>query len=307
MEEDPEVDLRQLRYFLAVVDEGGVHRAAEALFVAQPSISQAIRGLEKDLDASLFHRVGRRLVLTPAGEALIPAARGVMHGVELARSVVDAVDGLRSGRVVVSCMPSQAVSPLAPLVGRFQQRYPGVHVSVRAAATTDDVTTALRVGDAELGLIAHPTTVPVDAELTELTVRPLQTQHYVCVARGAGDLPTGSGPVRPQDLAGARLIVGQVGTGMRRAAELVLAKAGGSAAVVEIEHREALLPLVLAGVGVAVVAEPWRGLAEAAGLTVRDLEIPEALAVNLVHRPGPLSPAAQAFLNSATTAPISAD
>ncbi|MFW6186454.1 MAG: LysR family transcriptional regulator [Actinomycetota bacterium] len=304
MEEDPEVDLRQLRYFLAVVDEGGVHRAAEALFVAQPSISQAIRGLEKDLGTSLFHRVGRRLVLTPAGEALIPAAREVLHGVELARSVVDAVDGLRSGRVVISCMPSQAVSPLAPLVGRFQQRYPGVHVTVRAAATTDDVVAALRVGEAELGLIARPTTVPVDPELT---VHPVQTQHYVCVARGVDGLPAGSGPVRPDQLTGARLIVGQVGTGMRRAAELVLAKADGSAAVVEIEHREALLPLVLAGVGVAVVAESWRGLAEAAGLVVRDLEIPEALAVDLVHRPGSVSPAAQAFLTSATTEPITTD
>ncbi|MBG6216016.1 DNA-binding transcriptional LysR family regulator [Arthrobacter sp. CAN_A6] len=88
---------------------------------------------------------------------------------------------------------------------------------------------------------------------------------------------------------------------MRRAAEVVLASAEGSKAVVEIEHREALLPLVLAGVGVAVVAESWRGLAEASGLTVRDLDITEALSVDFIHRPGPVSPATQAFLAASRT------
>lgn len=287
------MDLRQLRYFLAVVDEGGVHRAAMALFVAQPSVSQALRVLEKDLGATLFHRTGRSLTLTAAGEALIPAAREVMHGVELARSMVDAVDGLRSGRLLISSNPSQAVSPLAPLVGRFLERYPGVQIVVRAAAHRDDVVSALRVGEAELGLIARPVTEPAPADLA---VHPVEVQGYLCVARDSAALPTGSDPLRPEELAGARLIVGLPGTGVRRAADLVLAAAEGSRVVVEIESREALLPLVLAGSGIAVVAEGFRGAAEASGLTVRDLDVPESLVVDLVHRRGPISPAAQAFL-----------
>ncbi|GAA1365009.1 LysR substrate-binding domain-containing protein [Arthrobacter rhombi] len=290
------MDLRQLRYFLAIVDEGGVHRAAETLFVAQPSISQALRGLETDLGTSLFHRTGRRLVLTPAGEVLIPAAREVIHGIDLARSMVDAVDGLRSGRLVFSSMPSQSVDPLAPLVGRFLAKYPGVHVTVRSAGTVDDVAAALRAGSAEMGMIARPVAVPGPAEFT---VHPLQTHRYICVARDADALPGGAGPVSPADLVDSRLIVGQSGTGMRRAADVVLASAPGSSAVVEIEHREALLPLVLAGVGVAVVAESWRGLAETAGLIVRELDTAEALAVELIHRPGPISPAAHALLDVA--------
>jgi DNA-binding transcriptional LysR family regulator len=63
------VDARQLEYFLAVVDHGGVNRAAAALYLAQPSLSQSIRALERDLGHQLFHRVGRRLVLTDAGQA----------------------------------------------------------------------------------------------------------------------------------------------------------------------------------------------------------------------------------------------
>ena len=65
------MDTRQLRYFLAVVDAGSVHRAAEQLYVAQPSVSQALRALERDLGSLLFHRTGRRLILTAAGRALI--------------------------------------------------------------------------------------------------------------------------------------------------------------------------------------------------------------------------------------------
>ena len=287
------MNLRQLRYFLAVVDKGGVHRAAEALFVAQPSISQALQSLEKDLGATLFHRTGRSLTLTAAGEALIPAAREVMHGVELARSMVDAVEGLHSGRLVISSNPSQAVSPLAPLVGRFLERYPGVQIVIRAAAHRDDVVSALRVGEAELGLIARPVTEPAPADLA---VQPVEVQHYVCVARDSDALPSGPDPLRPEELAGARLIVGLPGTGVRRAADLVLAAAEGSEVVVEIENREALLPLVLAGAGIAVVADGFRGQAEASGLTVRDLGVPESLIVELMHRRGPVSPAARAFL-----------
>lgn len=295
------MDLRQLRYFLAVVDKGGVHRAAEALFVSQPSVSQTLRGLEKDLGTTLFHRVGRRLVLTPAGEALVPAAWEVMHGVTLAQSVVAAVDGLRSGQLIITSTSSQAASPLAPLVGHFLELYPGVHVTVRSASHRDDVVSALRVGDAELGLYARPVS---EAAPAGLDLQPVEVQRYLCVARDADALPAGSGPVRPEHLAGARLIVGQPGTGMRRAADLVLAGAEGSSAVVQIEHREALLPLVLAGAGVAVVAEAFRGLALASGLIVRELDVPEALAVDLMHRPGPVSPAARAFLAvAATTAP----
>lgn len=293
------MDVRQLRYFLHVVDHGSVHRAAEALYVAQPSVSQALRALERDLGTPLFHRTGRRLVLTAAGERLVEPAREVCRWLELARSTVEAVDGLREGRVVIASMPSQAVSPLAGMISRFLQSHPGVQVSVRACGTPDDVSQTLRIGDAELGIVATPDSSSRDG----LVVHHLETQSFVLVALDANELPGGDDPVRPVDLTDVRLIMGQPGTGMRRVADTILSTAAGSRGVVEIEHREALLPLVLAGVGVAVVSESWRALAESAGLVVRRLATPDLLHVGLVHRPGRLSPAAEAFIGDAARSP----
>ena len=287
------MDVRQLQYFLHVVDLGSVHRAAEALFVAQPSVSQGLRALERDLDTQLFHRTGRLLVLTAAGETLVEPAREVLRSMDLARTAVNAADGLRTGRLVVASMPSQAATPLAGIVGRFLERHPGVQVSVRAAGIPDEVVDLLRTGEAELGIVAC-LGAPIARD--RVAVHHLELQRFVLVALPETDLPGVTGPVRAGDLGGVRLIVGQRGTGMRRAADGILAASPGSRIAVEIEHREALLPLVLSGAGVAVVAEAWAALAQSAGLVVRNLDSSEALHVSLVHRSGRLSPAAEAFL-----------
>ncbi|KFU75317.1 DNA-binding transcriptional regulator, LysR family [Amycolatopsis lurida] len=285
------MDARQLRYFLAVVDSGSVHRAAELLFVAQPSVSQALRTLERDLGSLLFHRTGRRLVLTAAGHALVAPARDVLRGLDLARATVEAVDGLLGGELVIASMPSQSVSPLTELIAAFTAANPLVRISVRAASTPADVGKMLTTGDAELGVVAAS---PTAAALPGLAALHLETQRFAVLARDESVLPAAD-PVRPADLAGAALIVGQQGTGMRRVADAVLRAAPGSRFAVEVEHREAVLPLVLAGVGVAVVSESWRSLANSAGAVVRALDCPDSLAVSLVSRPGRLSPAAGAF------------
>jgi DNA-binding transcriptional LysR family regulator len=286
------MDVRQLRYFLAIVDHGSVHRAAQELFVAQPSVSQALRALERDLGTDLFHRTGRRLVLTLAGERLIDPAREVLRGVEVARATVEAVNGLRSGRLSITSMPSPAISPLASMVSRFRAAYPLVEVVVRAATTPAEVASAVRAGTAELGLLGTPSIGP---ELAGLSVHALETHAFVLVAAVDGDLPSGD-PLPMDALAGRRLVVGRPGTGTRRVADSILRRSPGCRIAVEVEHGEAVLPLVLARVGVAVLSESWRALARAAGATVRDLATDEIRRVCLIHREARLTPAATAFL-----------
>src|SRR5436309_13999589 len=125
------MDLRRLRLFLAAVDHGGFTRAAEAEYVSQPSVSQAIRELEGELGTPLFHRVGRGVVLTAAGEALVPPARQALRDVETARTTVAAVAGLEAGRLDLAALPTLAVDPVAPLTGAFRTAHPRVTVSLQ--------------------------------------------------------------------------------------------------------------------------------------------------------------------------------
>src|SRR4051794_1188206 len=154
------MDIRKLRLFLAVVEGGGMTRAAEAEHVSQPSVSQAIRELEAELGTPLFHRVGRRVVLTPAGDALDEPARQVLRDVETGRAAVQAVSGLAAGRLDLVALPTLAVDPVAPLVGAFRVRHPGIDIALAdppdAAALVDLVAS----GECELGITAEPVTDP---------------------------------------------------------------------------------------------------------------------------------------------------
>ncbi|MFJ9381777.1 LysR family transcriptional regulator [Streptomyces sp. NPDC101455] len=291
------MDVRQLEYFLAVVDHGSFNRAATALYLSQPSLSQAVRALERDLGSDLFHRIGRRVVLTDAGTALIEPARTAVRGLELARASVESVHGLRSGRVQIAAMPSQAVAPLTGMIGRFHRAHPGVSVTVRAAFTARDVTEMVRTGVTELGLLASPDPI----RDPEVCAHPLPEQRFVLLAPSDGPFAHGTTVLDRKDLAGYRLIVGQQGTGMRRYVDDLVAEGVEVTLAVEVEHRVAILPLVLAGVGLAVVTDAWRELARQAGVLVLDLEPRTSLRVTLVGRHGTTTPAAEAFLRTVLT------
>src|SRR5262249_20903462 len=116
------MDIRQLEYVVAVVDEGTFSAGAQALHVAQPSLSQGIRSLEAELGVELFVRTGRSVVLSEAGRALVDPARQVLRDVAVARAAVEEVIGLAAGHLDVVCLPTLAVSPTATLVGRLRSR-----------------------------------------------------------------------------------------------------------------------------------------------------------------------------------------
>ncbi|RZQ63902.1 LysR family transcriptional regulator [Amycolatopsis suaedae] len=287
------MDARQLEYFLAVVDHGGMNRAAQALYIAQPSLSQAIRVLERDLGSELFHRAGRRVVLTQAGQALVEPARQVVRGMAAARASVESAAGLERGRVEVAAMPSQAVEPLGAMVRRFTTRHPGLSVGIRAAATAETVVELVRTGVTEVGLLASSEPV----KQAGLLLEPIGTQRFVVVA--PPDWPVAGPAAGPADLAGQRVIAGQPGTGMRRVVDRLRADGVELFDVVESEHREAILPLVLGGVGVAILADSWAPLARRAGARVLDLEPPAHLHLALASRLTEPTPAAAAFLAAA--------
>ncbi|MFF3006186.1 LysR family transcriptional regulator [Kitasatospora sp. NPDC057940] len=291
------MDIRQLEYFLAIVDHGGFNRAAAALYLSQPALSQAVQALERDVGGSLFHRIGRRAVLTEAGTALIEPARVAVRSLELARASVLAVHELRDGRLDIAAMPSQAIEPLTTMIRAFSRRYPGVSANIRAAFTSRDVIDMVRTGAAELGLLA--TEGPLSDK--EVVSHDVGEQRFVLVTPPGGPFREGTS-VQCEELAGQRLIVGQRGTGMRAYVDGLRERGIGFAIAAETEHRVAILPLVLAGVGLAVVTESWRTAAEQAGALVLDIEPRTTLRIVLVGRRAEQSPAARAFVSCALDA-----
>ena len=285
------MDLRRLRLFLAVVDEGGFTRAAEAMFVSQPSVSQAMRELEDELATPLFHRVGRGVVLTSAGEALVGPARQVLRDVEVGEAAVAAVTGLVIGRLDLCSLPTLAVDPVAPLVGAFRLAYPGVTLALADPDDSADLVHLVSTGECELGVDAQP----APGRLVSLE---LGSQDLLAV------FPPGTlAPRRAigiDRLAEFSLVTSPEGTSTRRLLDDACASAGVTPQIAVVtEQREAILPLVLAGAGAALLARPLAETAQRLGAVIAPLRPRVSRMVYVLHRVGPLSPAARAFLNIA--------
>jgi LysR family transcriptional regulator, carnitine catabolism transcriptional activator len=289
------MDERKLRYFLAIVDEGSVTRAAARLHVAQPSLSQALRGLETELGAQLFQRVGRGLRLSAAGQALIGPARQALRAIDHARDAVAGVVELQTGTIDLAALATLAVDPMASLIGEFRERYPGVEVRVHEPESADGVTALVRDGACEVGA-AH---LPLPAD--RLTAHPLGEQELLFVLPPDA-IPASSRPLGARELARIPLVVSPPGTSTRILLEQALAAVDVTPQIaVQTAAREAITPLVLAGAGAALLPAPIAREAERRGAIVRSARPRIARTVGLIHRHEPLSPAAAAFLELATT------
>ena len=287
------MDLRQLSYVIAIVDEGTFTAAAKAMSVAQPSLSQAVRTLEAELGVELFHRGGRSVSLTAAGEALIGPARQALRDASNAREAVAAVAGLEAGHLDLVCLPTLAVHPTAELIGQFRRAHPMVTVRVVEPEDVAAVADSVRGGSSEIGLTELPVSV------AGLVSHPIEVQEFVALMpRELGTRRTAEGRITIRTLAAQPLITSPVGTSTRRQVDEAFESAGLQATVaVETDHREAFGPLVHAGAGVAVL--PRRVAADSVGDGVVVAEITPTItrSVGLIRRDGPLSPAAQAFLD----------
>src|SRR5687767_2284032 len=166
--------LQQLRYFLAAAEHGSFSAAAQALLMAQPSLSDQIRRLEAELGVPLFTRAGRRLELTEAGRMLRPQAERTLAAAEEAVESVKEVRTLTGGTASFGTFGSAHHFLLGGLVQDFRRRYPDVRVRV-VGQNSAEVADAVREGLLEAGLIA----LPIDDR--GLQVRPSirEENHYV--------------------------------------------------------------------------------------------------------------------------------
>lgn len=290
--------MHQVEYFLAVVDHKGINAAAGALRLAQPTVSQAIRGLERELAVELFHRIGRGMVLTSAGRAFVGPARHIVRDVVAAEGALVDEEGLPRGRLDVAVAAALAVHPLANLVGRFRKRYP--NVSVRLSDLRDEQTgsSLLREGHCEAVLTHLP--VPAgDLEVTELGA------HDYWLVFPPGTEVGERDPLPLSELPDLPLVIVPGGAG-RMAIERALSAANKRTRPSAIvQHREAIMPLVLAGVGGTIMSRPMAERAADRGAVVRAIDPPIRLPFGALHDPARTSPAGRAFLRMAAEAAAS--
>jgi LysR family transcriptional regulator, carnitine catabolism transcriptional activator len=282
------MDDRRLRLFLAVVDAGSFTGAATAAHVSQPGVSQAVRELERELGTALFDRVGRRVRLTSAGEALVGPARQVQRDLAAGRAAVAEVVGLASGRLDLGCLPTLADDPTARVVGAFRLAHPGVTVSLAAPDDPADLLAMVRAGVVEIAFTERP------RPAADLVVQPLSDQELLVVA--PPDREVADERVAIRALADIPLVVTAPGTSSRAVVDEAFARARVEPVIaVETAQREALIPLVLAGAGTALLPAPVARTAERLGAVVRATAPRLTRTVALVHRDAPLAPAAQAL------------
>jgi LysR family carnitine catabolism transcriptional activator len=276
------MDTRRLQHFVAVVDHGGFTAAAKATFVSQPALSLAVKELESDLGTPLFDRIGRKVQLTSAGNALLGPARQVLRDLETGRAAVTAVSGLASGVLSLACLPTLAADPTAALIGRFRSQFPGVRVDLAAPEDTRELFQLVETGRSELAL-TDALGVPATLQSTKLG-----TQVLVFI------LPPGattSGALI--DFEDTLFVASPEGTSTRRLLDERLGSVGLNPKLAVISaQRDAILPLVLAGAGAALVPESMAIAAEQLGAVIARPDPPAVRELALVHRPGALSPAA---------------
>ncbi len=163
------MELHQLRYFVAVAQAGNFSRAAERCHVSQPSMSQQIQKLERQFKQPLFHRLGRKAVLTDAGRLLLDRAMSILASVDDAERRLRAGDDASSGRLAIGAIPTIAPYVLPPTLKAFARHCPDAELIVRED-TTANLVPAVVEGELDLALVALPLAEP------HLEEEPLRTE-----------------------------------------------------------------------------------------------------------------------------------
>jgi len=176
-----QIELRHLRYFLAVAETAHFTRAAARLHITQPTLSHQIRQLEGQLNLELFDRIGRHIKLTAAGELLLPHARRVLRELDEAQAALGELHALKRGQLKVGIMQTVNACVIPEIVSRFSVAYPGVRVSCSDMAV-DEIESGLESGKLDLGISFLPPTRPT------LEGERLFTEDLVLIARAGHSL-----------------------------------------------------------------------------------------------------------------------
>ncbi|KUJ70500.1 LysR family transcriptional regulator [Streptomyces albus subsp. albus] len=283
------MDLQQMRYVLAVAETASFTRAAERCHVVQSALSHQVARLEKELGARLFERTSRRVRLTTAGEAFLPAARQALEAAERARAEVAAATGEIRGRLAVGAIPTVAAVDLPVVLREYRARYPQVRISLRTGAS-ERLVEQVREGALDAAFLG------VQPGFRTQGVREQELAHGKHVAVVAPGHPLAEADeVDLRRLAEEVFVDFSDGSAARAQSEEAFAAAGLRREVAfEVNGVELIARMVRHGLGIALLPAAFAvELTDLRCVSVKDGPVREE---RLVWRRSSPSPAASAFL-----------
>lgn len=289
------MDLRRLEIFVKVAELGSFSRAAEALFLTQPTVSEHVRGLEDEVGVQLLDRLGRGTTPTRAGTLLLGYARRILTLAREAAQAIEQFQGRVSGELMLggSSIPGEYIVPA--FIGAFRGKYPDVRISLLIGSSRE-VQQWVEEGRVEIGVVGAPPSGRA------LEGRQLMSDELLVVV-GADHPWATRGSVSLDELKTEPMILRERGSGSRETFERALEQVGldlGAFRIVgEIASTQAIKEAVRAGVGISLISR--RAVQDECRarllccVAIRDLTISRAFHL-IVHRDRSRSPLAQAFL-----------
>ncbi len=236
---------RQLETFASVARLGSFSRAAEALHLTQPAVSIQVRQITESIGLPLFEQSGREIRLTAAGQELLRTARELDDSWNRFESAVDALKGLKKGRLRVALVTT-AKYFLPRMLGAFCQRYPDIEIELEVANRAR-IIERLRANEDDLYIMSFP------PEELDVVATPFLDNPLVVVAPAAYPLP--AGPLSLADLAPHPFLLRETGSGTRKAVDRHLAANGLTLKVkLALGSNEAIRDLVASGMGLAILS-----------------------------------------------------
>jgi LysR family transcriptional regulator, transcription activator of glutamate synthase operon len=242
------MELRQLRYLVALAQERHFTRAAAREHIAQPALSQQIRRLEDELGLALVERTTRHVSLTDAGELLVGRAQRILAELEAANAELEALRGVQTGHVTVGSMHTMGPVDVSLALAIFHERHPRVELTVREQSS-EELAEMLRVDELDLAFLS----VTERVESHGLALQQLVSEELVVVLPRQHRLSRRR-RIRMAELAGEQFVSFRPGARLRELLEWAGREAGFEPRVtLESNESERVRRLVARGMGVAIL------------------------------------------------------
>ncbi|WGW11045.1 LysR substrate-binding domain-containing protein [Saxibacter everestensis] len=243
------MELHQLRYLTAVVDQGSFTRAGMSLHISQSGVSAQLRQLERELGQPLIDRSGRAVRLTDAGEAVLPFARAALAAVSAIREAVDEVAGLHRGSVTIGMVSGCSIPGFLDALSDLHRKHPQLILSL-IEGPSDQLQSQVMAGDLGVALVGYS-----DQPKPGLEVAVVIDESLVVAVDGQHPFADRKS-VRLSELDRESVISLPLGTGIRTAYNNACRAAGlGGSVGLEASSPEAIVGLAVRGLGVAVLSE----------------------------------------------------